>query len=207
MTHQLLIAATLIATGLGAAAPALAQSQGDWTIGVGIANVNPKSDNGDLADGAVPTDIGDSTRPSITVEYFIRDNLGIEVLGALPFSHEIESNGTLIGKVKQLPPVVSLQYHFDATPQFKPFVGLGINFTGFYDADARGPLEGADLQVKNSLGLAAHLGADYWVNDRSAIRGDLRWIDIDADVKLNGDKIGEVNVDPMVYGVSYVHRF
>lgn len=207
MTHQLLIAATLIATGLGAAAPALAQSQGDWTIGVGIANVNPKSDNGDLADGAVPTDIGDSTRPSITVEYFIRDNLGIEVLGALPFSHEIESNGTLIGKVKQLPPVVSLQYHFDATPQFKPFVGLGVNFTGFYDADARGPLAGSDLKVKNSWGLAAHVGGDYWISEKAAIRADLRWIDIDADVELNGENIGEVEIDPVVVGVSYVMKF
>ena len=207
MKHQLLTAAVLIALGLGAATPVLAQSKGDWTLGLGIANVNPKSDNGDLVGGTVPTDIGDSTRPTITFEYFIRDNLGVEVLGALPFSHSIKSNGTEIGKVKQLPPVVSLQYHFDATPQLKPFVGLGINFTGFYDADARGPLAGSDLRVKNSWGLAAHVGGDYWISDRSAIRADLRWIDIDADVELNGEKIGEVEVDPVVAGISYVMKF
>ena len=34
------------------AAPVLAQSQGDWTIGVGVGNVNPKSNNGALAGGA-----------------------------------------------------------------------------------------------------------------------------------------------------------
>ena len=207
MKHQLLTAAVLIALGLGAATPVLAQSKGDWTLGLGIANVNPKSDNGDLVGGTVPTDIGDSTRPTITFEYFIRDNLGVEVLGALPFSHSIKSNGTEIGKVKQLPPVVSLQYHFDATPQFKPFVGLGVNFTGFYDADARGPLAGSDLRVKNSWGLAAHLGGDYWISEKAAIRADLRWIDIDADVELNGENIGEVEIDPVVVGVSYVMKF
>lgn len=202
MKH-LLIATALIAL----AAPAFAQSQGEWTIGGGVAYVNPKSDNGTLANGTLPIEIGDSTRPSITVEYFIRDNIGIELLGALPFKHSVNTNGTEIGTVKQLPPVISLQYHFDATPQFKPFVGIGVNFTGFFDADAKGPIAGSDLRVKNSWGLAAHLGGDYWINDRAAIRADLRWIDIDADVELNGDKIGTVEIDPLVVGISYVTKF
>jgi len=203
MKHHMLIAAALALL----ASPALAQSQGEWTLGFGLANVNPKSDNGVLAGGTVPTEIGDSTRPTITAEYFIRDNLGIELLAALPFKHSIKSNGVEIGTIKQLPPVISLQYHFDATEQFKPFVGLGVNFTGFWDGDARGPLSGSELRVKNSWGLAAHLGGDYWINDRAAIRADLRWIDIDADVELNGAEIGKVEVDPVVVGVSYVMKF
>ncbi len=198
----------LIATALAAlAAPAYAQSQGEWTVGLGLAHVSPKSNNGTLAGGTVPTSIGDSTRPSITVEYFIRDNIGIELLGALPFKHTIRSNGTEIGTVKHLPPVLSLQYHFDATPQIKPFVGLGVNFTGFYDADARGPLAGSRLRVKNSWGLAAHLGADFALNEKAALRVDARWIDISADVELDGAKIGSVDVDPWVAGVSYVMKF
>ena len=195
------------AAALTLAAPVAAQQAGDWTIGLGIAHVDPKSDNGTLAAGTVPVSIGSSTRPSITVEYFIRDNLGIELLGALPFRHSIKSDGTEIGTVKHLPPVVSLQYHFDATPQFKPFVGLGVNFTGFWDGTARGPLDGNDLRVKNSWGWAAHLGADYWINDRAAIRVDARWIDINADVELNGQNIGSVDVDPWVAGISYVMKF
>lgn len=203
MIRHLLIATALVALG----SPVLAQSQGEWTVGLGVAHVDPKSDNGTLADGTVPTSIGSSTRPSITFEYFIRDNIGIEVLAALPFRHSIRSDGAEIGTVKHLPPVVSLQYHFDATPQFKPFVGIGVNFTGFWDGEARGPLEGNDLTVKNSWGLAAHLGADYWINERSAIRADLRWIDINSDVKLNGTRIGSVDVDPVVTGISYVMKF
>lgn len=201
--NRLAIAAALMAL----ASPALAQSQGDWTVGVGLAYVNPKDDNGTLASGTVPTDIGDSTRPSLTVEYFIRDNIGVELLAALPFRHSIESNGTEIGTVKQLPPVLSLQYHFDATPKLKPFVGVGVNFTGFFDADARGPLDGSDLNVENSWGVAAHLGADYWFSERSALRADVRWIDINSDVELNGTNIGEVQVDPIVVGVAYVMKF
>ena len=155
---------------LAVVSPVAAQQAGELTVGLGIANVNPKSDNGTLAGGAVPVSIDDNTRPQITVEYFIRDNIGVELPGALPFKHSIRSNGTEIGTVKHLPPVVSLQYHFDATPQWKPFVGVGVNFTGFFDAEAKGPLAGNDLRVKNSWGLAAHLGTDYWINDRSAVR-------------------------------------
>lgn len=203
MKHHLMLATALALL----ASPVMAQSQGEWTLGFGLANVNPKSDNGALAGGTVPTQIGDNTRPTITAEYFIRDNLGVELLAALPFKHSIKSNGVEIGTVKQLPPVISLQYHFDATEQFKPFVGLGVNFTGFWDGDARGPLSGSELRVKNSWGLAAHLGGDYWINDKAAIRADLRWIDIDADVTLNGADIGKVEVDPLVVGVSYVMKF
>lgn len=195
------------AVALAALSPVAAQQAGDLTVGLGLANVNPKSDNGVLAGGTVPVSIGDNTRPQITVEYFIRDNLGVELLAALPFKHSITSNGTEIGTVRHLPPVVSLQYHFDATPQLKPFVGLGVNFTGLYDAESKGPLAGNDLRVKNSWGLAAHLGADYWINDRSAIRADLRYIDIDADVTLNGGDIGRVAIDPLVTGISYVMKF
>lgn len=203
MKHHLMLATALALL----ASPVMAQSQGEWTLGFGLANVNPKSNNGVLAGGTVPTDIGDNTRPTITAEYFIRDNLGIELLAALPFKHSIKSNGVEIGTVKHLPPVISLQYHFDATEQFKPFVGLGVNFTGFWDGDARGPLSGSELRVKNSWGLAAHLGGDYWINDKAAIRADLRWIDIDSDVTLNGTDIGKVEVDPVVVGVSYVIKF
>ena len=67
MKHHLLTVAALALL----ASPALAQSQGEWTLGLGLANVNPKSDNGTLAGGTVPTEIGDSTRPSVTFEYFI----------------------------------------------------------------------------------------------------------------------------------------
>lgn len=195
------------AAALAVASPVAAQQAGDLTVGLGIAHVNPKSDNGDLAGGAYPISIGDNTRPQITVEYFIRDNIGIELLAALPFKHSIRSNGSEIGTVKHLPPVVSLQYHFDATPQLKPFVGVGVNFTGFFDAESKGGLAGNELRVKNSWGLAAHVGTDYWINDRSAVRADLRWIDIDADVTLNGADIGKVEVDPVVAGISYVMKF
>jgi outer membrane protein len=183
------------------AAPAFAQSAGDMTLGFGLGYVDPKSDNGIVAGG--PTTIGTNTRPTITFEYFIRDNIGIEVLGALPFKHDISIAGAHIGETKHLPPTVSINYHIPTGGPLTPFVGVGLNYTTFFED--RSPL--GELEIDDSFGLAAHVGLDYALSAKSALRMDLRYIDIDADVNLDGVKIGEVEIDPLVAGVSYVMKF
>ena len=202
------IAAALAA--LLAATPALAQSKGDFTVGIGVHNVAPKSNNADLGGGA-RIEVGDSVRPTITGEYFIADNLGIELIAALPFQHDIDIAGPA-GKVnggstKHLPPTLSLQYHFGAPDaKIKPFVGAGVNYTWFFGEDTTGPLAGTKLSLDNSWGAALHAGIDFKVGN-GAIRIDARKIDIDTDAKLNGAKLGTVNIDPMVYGAAYVMKF
>ncbi len=198
-----------LALSLGAAAmPAFAQSAGDWTLGVGLHAVDPKSDNGRLAGGTLPVDVDTDVKPTLTFEYFVRDNLGIEVIAAWPFEHDIAIDGLgTVGSSKQLPPTVSLQYHFNGKGKVSPFIGAGVNYTAFFSEDTRGALEGAKLKLDDSWGLAAHAGVDFAVGQRSAIRVDARWIDIDTDVKLDGADIGTVNIDPIVYGAAYVMKF
>ena len=50
-------------------------------------------------------------------------------------------------------------------------------------------------------------GVDFAIADKGALRVDVRWIDIDSDVKLDGTKLGTVKIDPLAYGVSYVFKF
>ena len=196
-----------------AAMPAFAQSAGHWTLGVGVHNVDPKSDNGTLTAtplGNLKMDIGSNARPTITAEYFLKDNLGVEILAALPFQHDIDVVGVgTVGSTKHLPPTVSLQYHF-GKGKVRPFVGLGLNYTMFFSTKTEGAIDGADLDLSNSWGLAGHVGVDFQVSEKGAIRIDYRKIDIDTDVKLNGAKLGTkntVNIDPSVYGIAYVMHF
>jgi outer membrane protein len=191
-----------------AASPALAQSRGDWTLGFGIHAVDPKSDNGSLVGGTLPVEVDGNVRPTITFEYFLRDGLGLEVLAAWPFQHDIAIDGLGdVGSTRHLPPTVSLQYHFNNGGQVRPFIGAGINYTSFFSEDTSGALAGSNLKLDDSWGLAAHAGIDFDVTERSAIRVDARWIDIDTDAHLDGADIGTVNIDPLVYGVAYVIRF
>ncbi len=202
-----------LAAALSAAAPAMAQSKGDWTLGLGVGVVDPKSDAGDLNGaalglGKLPTEVDSDTKPTVTFEYFVADNIGVEVLAALPFKHEISIKGVgKVGETKQLPPVVSLQYHFVNDTKATPFVGLGVNYTTFFSTDAKGALAGTNLDLDDSWGVAAHVGLDYAINDTSAVRVDLRWADIDTDVKVNGVGLGSAEIDPLVYGLAYVLKF
>ena len=197
------------AIALVVAAPAMAQSKGDFTVGIGVHNVAPKSDNGKLAGNTLAVEVGDNVRPTITGEYFVADNVGIELIAALPFKHDIDIKGLgEVGSTKHLPPTLSVQYHFRAVDaKVKPFVGAGVNYTWFFSEDTTGALAGNDLRLGNSWGLAAHAGIDFAISPKSAIRVDVRWIDIDSEVKLNKAKIGTVNIDPLVYGAAYVIKF
>lgn len=202
------LALITLAIAAACASPAMAQSKGDWTLGLGVHQVNPKSDNGKLANGTLPVSVGSSTRPTITGEYFVADNLGIEVLAAWPFEHDINIKGLgKVGTTKQLPPVVSVQYHFNSKGKVSPFVGLGVNYTKFFSTDSKGALAGSDLKLDDSWGLAAHAGLDIPLGNNSAVRVDVRWADIDTKVKLDGAKLGTANIDPLVYGVAWVKTF
>ena len=207
-TPSPLMLATLAAALSLAAAPAMAQSKGDWTLSAGAHQVAPKSSNGTLAGGTLHVDVGNDIKPTLTGEYFIADNLGIEVLAALPFKHDINIAGLgRVGSSKHLPPVVSLQYHFNSRGTVSPFVGVGVNYTTFFSEKTGGALASSTLKLDDSWGLAAHAGVDFKVGDSGALRVDMRWIDIDSKVTLDGQKIGSVNIDPLVYGVAYVFRF
>lgn len=196
------LAALTLSTALVAlAAPAMAQNQGDWTVGVGVGYLEPKSDNGTLT-GGLDVDVDSDTRPIFTVEYFVRDNLGIELLAATPFEHDITLNGSIdAGSVKHLPPTLSLNYHFPTNSVWKPYVGAGLNYTIFFDEELPG------LELDNSFGIALQAGLDYMVTEKGAVRLNVRWFDIDSDVSLGGTDIGTAEIDPWLVGVSYVHSF
>lgn len=187
--------------------PSLWAADGNWRFTVGAHNVDPKSDNGSLAGGALDVEVGNAWRPTITGEYMFSDNLGLEVLAALPFKHDVKLNGVDAGDVTHLPPTVSLQYHFNAGEKVSPYLGLGVNFTWIYDENSDGPIDGTDLSLDNSFGLAAHAGIDFAMQNDWFFGVDARWMDIDSDVSVNGDDVGTVNIDPLVYGFYFGKRF
>lgn len=195
---------TLLAAGALAlmAGPALAQSQGDWTFGIGVGYVDPKSDNGDLAGLEADVDADESF--VFTAEYFIRDNLGIELLAATPFEHDIDLEGGIdAGSTKHLPPTLSLNYHFPTNSPWKPYVGAGINYTAFFEEDS----DLGKLELDDSWGYALQAGIDYQFNDTGAVRFNVRYIDIESDVELDGQDIGTAEIDPVIWTIAYVFSF
>ncbi|HEX7917421.1 OmpW/AlkL family protein [Rudaea sp.] len=196
-----------VASLLACALPAHAEDD-HWLIKVGAHNVDPKSNNGTLANGALKTEVGSSARPTATFEYLFNPNLGIEALVALPpFDHTVKLNGANAASVHELPPTVSLQYHFNPSGSVSPYVGLGLNYTKFFEIKERGPLAGTKLRLSDSVGIGLHAGLDFRLKGGWIAGIDLRWISISTDAKVNGAKVGTVNIDPLVYGGYIGYRF
>jgi len=196
-----------LALAAGMAANAQAADDSNWVVKFGVHNVAPKSDNGRLAGGTLKADVGDDARPTVSLEYMATPNWGVEVLAALPFEHGVKLNGAHAADVKQLPPTVSVQYHFMAGQQVSPFVGVGLNVTRFFGIKEKGPLAGTQLDLEDSWGPALHAGVDFNFAPSWLFTVDARWIDIESDAKVNGAKVGTVKISPFVYGVAVGYRF
>ncbi|MFV9474195.1 OmpW/AlkL family protein [Advenella sp. RU8] len=211
----------LVAMGIFAATPVMAHEAGDWLVKVGVTSVMPKSNNGTVGQGLVPKGIGldvnSNMQPSFSLTYMATKNVGIELLAATPFSHKIygdapDLGGDLgkIGKTKHLPPTLSVQWHFLPDSDVQPYVGVGLNYTKFFDTKPQGALKDLGfkkLKLEDSWGLAAQVGVDIRLSERWFMNADLRYIDIDSKVKLDGQRIGTAKIDPWVATVGVGYRF
>ncbi|MEQ7414737.1 OmpW family outer membrane protein [Xanthomonas campestris pv. campestris] len=198
---------TALAIALAASAtPAFAQSAGHWTTGYGAGYVSPKSEGGDFA--GVRGEIKGAPALSFTYEYFLRNNLGIEVHAAVSGKHDLELAGVgKVGSYWSVPPSVLLQYHINGYGTVSPFVGVGINYTTFLGEDTDEALGNGDIRFDDSVGATAHVGVDFIFNERSGLRVDARWTDSSSNVDFNGTRLGKARIDPLTYGVSYLVYF
>lgn len=180
-----------------------AYEPGDWILQAGVGTVDPKSDNGTVAS------VDAATTLIVSGEYMFSEVLGFEILGALPFSHDINlaADGTKVAETKHLPPTFSLKYHFPTAGVFDPYLGLGVNYTIFFDEETTGPLTGSSLELDPSFGVAAQAGFDYQLSDSLLLSLDVRWINIETDAKLDGAPLETVEIDPIVYGLSLGWKF
>lgn len=186
----------------------LAQAEDSpWAVRFGLHYINPKSDNGTLAGGTLDASIDSDLKPSIALDYYFSPNWSLDILAAVPFKHTVSLNGAEAVELTHLPPTVSIEYHFAPDAQLRPFVGLGVNYTLIYDEKARGPLAGTKVGLDNSFGLAAQAGLEWAIDERWSIVADVRWMDIDTDVFVNGAKVGTASVDPLALGLTAAIRF
>ena len=190
----------------GALAAPVVHADDAWVVRIGGAVVAPKDNNGTLA--GARADVSSSTRPTIDLEYLITPNWGVDVLGATPFLHDVALKGLgTVARTKQLPPTMGVNYHFMPNAAWSPFVGLGINYTNFFDTHATGALYGNSVSIANSWGVAARAGFDLKISDKWIATVDVRWANIESDVKVDNSKVGTAKIDPIVFGASIGYRF
>jgi outer membrane protein len=172
------------------------------TATLGFHNVNPKSNNGTLA--GAEASVEDAWAATGSVAYHFADNWSAEIwTGLSKYEHDVSLAGLgTVGSVEHRPTTLGVNYHFMKDSKFRPFIGLGYGWVNVSGEQSAGALAGAVLRGDNSSGLTANVGADYYVSDSFFLRGDIRYLNFDSDITVNGAAVGTANVDPIVYGIS-----
>ena len=221
-----ILAASLLA--LAVASPAAhAFKEGDIIVRAGAITVDPHEDSSDINAGGTniagsKATLDSDTQLGLNFAYMVTDHVGIELLAATPFSHSVGVKGVApsldgsLGDIKHLPPTLSAVYYpLETGSAFQPYVGLGLNYTWFFDTELTSSAEGrgfSGLDLEDSWGLAYQVGADYMLTDNIMLNAQVRYIDIDTTgtTYLGGGTVKvdvDVDVDPFVYMVGLGYKF
>ena len=159
--------------------PCAAQTAGHWSYKVGENLIMPKVSSRDLS-GPGPTgikvDVGRAYAPIVSGTYMLTDHVATELVLAVPYRHDINGKGTYdgVGKIasaQHIPQTLFLQYRFqDAAAMFRPYLGLGLTYVHFSDAQATSTLNAllgpTSIDIDDRFGVTPQVGAIYRLNDR-----------------------------------------
>ena len=191
--------AVLVGTALGAA-PSAQAADGPWMVRGRVLSF--QADNGNDPD--IGVEVKDKVFPEVDITYFFTKNIAAELVLTYPQKLDVTLNGANIGSLKALPPTLTVQYHFMPDATFRPYVGVGVNYTLFSSVDLTVP--GADVDG-SSVGAALQVGADVKMAEKWFLNFDVKKVYMKTDVTLNGTKLTTLSVDPVLASVGVGYRF
>lgn len=129
---------------------------------------------------------------------FVKNNTGFAIEGGwfflpdwslsltvgIPPTARIHGDGTLssaglLGSARYGPAALGIQYNVPTTGRFRPYIGVGYNYTLVYHV--RGSAI-RDLRVSDGNGPVVQAGAEYRVSRHMAVFADVKkiWVAVDA---------------------------
>ncbi|MEX2479466.1 MAG: OmpW family outer membrane protein [Gammaproteobacteria bacterium] len=167
--------------------------------------------------------------PELDITYMVTPHFGVELIAGIA-NHDvrIDGNDPVLGgfgvtddfkifDVWVLPPTMTFQYHFMPSAKFRPYAGVGVNYTAFLWNDATDRLErtlgsSVDVDTSSSWGWAAQFGFDYDIGGNWFANFDVKYIDIETTASLLVKNLGaglrvESDINPWVIGAGIGYRF
>jgi outer membrane protein len=185
---------------------AMAQEQSPWLVRVRAVSVEP-ADKSDPIGGVGAGDrlsVSNKTIPELDISYFFTRNIAAELILTYPQKHDVTLDGNNIGSFKELPPTLTVQYHFLPDGQIDPYLGVGVNYTNISSVNL---LNGAGGLDHSSVGAALQAGLDFKIDKNWSLNVDVKKVQLRSDVTVSGAKVSNVQVDPLLVGVGVGYRF
>jgi outer membrane protein len=192
------IAAAAVAALLAPVAQAQTDDVGNWIVRARVLYLDPANDD----DTGLDLSVNSKVFPEFDISYFFSPNLALELVLTYPQEHDVRAGGVNIGSLKHLPPTLSLQYHFTGMG-FRPYVGLGVNYTRFSDIELP---TGVTID-RDSFGVAAGGGFDVPLGGGWLFNADVKYVQIGTDVSAGGTNLGRFGVDPWLFSLGIGKRF
>jgi outer membrane protein len=201
-------------------APPVVEAWNPWLVRVRALGIVTR-DSGRIY-GVEGSDLetSDIVVPEVDISYFFTPNWAVEVIAGTT-KHTIHVSdppgldGLKVGSAWLLPPIVSLQYHFTNFGAFKPYVGVGANYTLFYSQEAGKEYVGGVAVVRsklhNSAGAALQVGFDWFVDRHWGFNVDVKKLFLKTDwdgVLSTGDELSaKVDLDPWLISAGVTYKF
>ena len=197
--------AVLIGTAFGAA-PGAQAADGPWMVRGRVLSMQNANGNDPNVAGA-KVELKDKVFPEVDISYFFTKNIAAELILTYPQKHDVTVQGSKIGSLKHLPPTLTAQYHFMPDATFRPYAGVGLNYTLISSVDLTVPgVQKTDVD-RSSAGLAFQVGADVKMAAQWFLNLDVKKVYIKTDVKLDGTKLTTLKIDPVLASVGVGYRF
>jgi outer membrane protein len=199
-------------------APAAIEEWNPWMIRVRAVDVLPDGNSTvyytgrpDLSSPNTSLRISDQAIPELDISYFFTQNLAAELILGVS-RHSITGTGNLaganIGKTTVLPPTLTFQYHFTQFGAFKPYVGLGVNYSTFFDTKSGSGIAPNRFAIGDSFGAAAQFGFDYMIDRHWGWNVDVKKVWMRPEYSIgNGAITGTAHIDPWLIGTGITYKF
>ena len=216
---------TAAAVALAACGLASAQTAGTWSARIGVTNLSPDVNSGNLSAPSFPNtkvDAKGNTQLSGGINYMLTDNLALDLPLATPFKHDLMGDGAIagvgkLGSTKAIPATLLLQYRFNApNAAFRPYVALGLTYAYFYNEKTTATLNGltggtlanpTTAKVDNKFGAIAQLGFIYNFNERWFVDAAYAKSFLKTNIHLSSGQSISVKLNPDVFSVGIGYRF
>ncbi|MGJ1321728.1 OmpW/AlkL family protein [Sphingobacterium faecium] len=223
MKKLLFATAVCLLFGLGISQAQETKNFDRWQIrlrGVGVVPI----ENADVSTIGGNVSISSQFIPELDFTYFFNKNIAAElILGTT--KHKVSTtnsdlsaiggstnNNIDLGSVWLLPPTLTVQYHFYPSPSIKPYVGVGANYTIFYNEDAGNIVK--NVKYDNAFGLATQLGVDINISKNFFVNLDVKHIFLKTDVNVDASNLAtglnipaKVSINPFLLGFGLGVRF
>lgn len=220
-----LLSAAVTALVLSASGNALAQST---TLKLGLVSIDPNSSASAMSGPFTPADaLSLKVKPQSTVFFSAAREIDaqweIELALGVPPTHDVAVvvldatklpgsvaalDGAIGAKVRQVAPTLFANYRFgDQQSQFRPFVGLGLNYTVFDKRDSTAVNDAINggltsLKLADSIGLAMQLGVTAKLGGPWSVTG--AWSTARVKTKLTTNTLGIERVADITFHPSVV---